>query len=376
MIGDRRRMNRCGGVQAVEAPRVSETTGTRGRKCSRARPGRAGASARGARRAAIADGAVRPVHRPPPRDGRRRRCSRSPVCLATQLGSSAPRDPPPRQPARRPSLRADPEPHLGPIRRRGDRHHRRHRQPAATSSRRRCSARSSASPTGCERSPSVIEPSLFSDRGAVRESGGAAGRTDTMRRAAADGDDADHRRRLASAHARGGATAIRCSAAILVSADETRRGDRRRLRRPASRTSISPPRSSRVVAPERDDSVTIALAGAPILRAELARYTAMMAFLFPLAVLDHRSGALRSVPHRAGDAAAAGHRAAQRRVGARHHGLAGLADGHLERDDAGADPRHRRRARGADPQALLRGVRAHAATARRPWCAPWSRSAR
>ena len=39
------------------------------------------------------------------------------------------------------------------------------------------------------------------------------------------------------------------------------------------------------VAPERDDTVTIALAGAPILRKELARYTAMMAFLFPLAVL-------------------------------------------------------------------------------------------
>lgn len=40
-----------------------------------------------------------------------------------------------------------------------------------------------------------------------------------------------------------------------------------------------------VVAPERDDTVTIALAGNPILRAELARYTAMMALLFPLAVL-------------------------------------------------------------------------------------------
>ncbi len=39
------------------------------------------------------------------------------------------------------------------------------------------------------------------------------------------------------------------------------------------------------VAPERDDDVTIALAGAPILRRELARYTAMMAFLFPLAVV-------------------------------------------------------------------------------------------
>ena len=39
------------------------------------------------------------------------------------------------------------------------------------------------------------------------------------------------------------------------------------------------------VNPERDDTVTIALAGAPILRKELARYTAMMAFLFPLAVL-------------------------------------------------------------------------------------------
>ncbi|MFN8640820.1 MAG: MMPL family transporter [Candidatus Binatia bacterium] len=39
------------------------------------------------------------------------------------------------------------------------------------------------------------------------------------------------------------------------------------------------------VAPERDDTVTVALAGAPILRRELARYTAMIAFLFPLAVV-------------------------------------------------------------------------------------------
>lgn len=39
------------------------------------------------------------------------------------------------------------------------------------------------------------------------------------------------------------------------------------------------------VAPERDASVTIALAGAPILRKELARYTSMMAILFPLAVV-------------------------------------------------------------------------------------------
>lgn len=39
------------------------------------------------------------------------------------------------------------------------------------------------------------------------------------------------------------------------------------------------------VAPERDDTVTIALAGAPILRKELARYTAMMGLLFPLAVV-------------------------------------------------------------------------------------------
>jgi uncharacterized protein len=40
-----------------------------------------------------------------------------------------------------------------------------------------------------------------------------------------------------------------------------------------------------IVDSERDSSVTIALAGAPILRAELARYTAMMTILFPLAVL-------------------------------------------------------------------------------------------
>lgn len=39
------------------------------------------------------------------------------------------------------------------------------------------------------------------------------------------------------------------------------------------------------VAPERDESVKIALGGAPLLRAELLRYTGMMALLFPLAVL-------------------------------------------------------------------------------------------
>jgi hydrophobe/amphiphile efflux-3 (HAE3) family protein len=40
-----------------------------------------------------------------------------------------------------------------------------------------------------------------------------------------------------------------------------------------------------IIAPERDASVTIALAGAPILRAALARYTALIGVLFPLAVL-------------------------------------------------------------------------------------------
>ncbi len=39
------------------------------------------------------------------------------------------------------------------------------------------------------------------------------------------------------------------------------------------------------VAPERDASVTIALAGAPILRAALAHYTGLIAILFPLAVV-------------------------------------------------------------------------------------------
>ena len=44
-------------------------------------------------------------------------------------------------------------------------------------------------------------------------------------------------------------------------------------------------RINEVVTPERDDSVTIALAGAPVLRAWLARYTALIKILFPLAVL-------------------------------------------------------------------------------------------
>ncbi len=40
-----------------------------------------------------------------------------------------------------------------------------------------------------------------------------------------------------------------------------------------------------IVGAERDDSVQIAIAGSPILRAALADYTAMIAYLFPLAVL-------------------------------------------------------------------------------------------
>jgi predicted RND superfamily exporter protein len=44
-------------------------------------------------------------------------------------------------------------------------------------------------------------------------------------------------------------------------------------------------RIEEVVAPERDGSVVIALAGAPILRAELARYTAFVGVLFPVAVV-------------------------------------------------------------------------------------------
>jgi uncharacterized protein len=44
-------------------------------------------------------------------------------------------------------------------------------------------------------------------------------------------------------------------------------------------------RVEELVAPERDESVTIALAGAPILTAALTHYTALIALLFPLAVL-------------------------------------------------------------------------------------------
>jgi len=40
-----------------------------------------------------------------------------------------------------------------------------------------------------------------------------------------------------------------------------------------------------IVEPERDDSVEIAMAGSPVLRAALARYTALIAVLFPLAVV-------------------------------------------------------------------------------------------
>jgi hydrophobe/amphiphile efflux-3 (HAE3) family protein len=44
-------------------------------------------------------------------------------------------------------------------------------------------------------------------------------------------------------------------------------------------------RIDEIVKPERDGSVTIALAGAPVLRAALARYTALIGILFPLAVI-------------------------------------------------------------------------------------------
>ncbi len=44
-------------------------------------------------------------------------------------------------------------------------------------------------------------------------------------------------------------------------------------------------RVEEIVAPERDDSVTIALAGAPILNITLQRYSGMIAILFPIAVL-------------------------------------------------------------------------------------------
>jgi len=44
-------------------------------------------------------------------------------------------------------------------------------------------------------------------------------------------------------------------------------------------------RIEEVVGPERDTTVTIALAGAPILRAGLTRYTALIAVLFPIAVV-------------------------------------------------------------------------------------------
>ena len=44
-------------------------------------------------------------------------------------------------------------------------------------------------------------------------------------------------------------------------------------------------RIDEIVGPERDQSVTIALAGAPVLRAALARYTALIVILFPLAVV-------------------------------------------------------------------------------------------
>jgi predicted RND superfamily exporter protein len=44
-------------------------------------------------------------------------------------------------------------------------------------------------------------------------------------------------------------------------------------------------RIDEIVAPERDVSVSIALAGAPILRAYLTRYTALISILFPLAVV-------------------------------------------------------------------------------------------
>jgi uncharacterized protein len=44
-------------------------------------------------------------------------------------------------------------------------------------------------------------------------------------------------------------------------------------------------RINEIIKPERDDSITVALAGAPILRTALSRYTSLIGILFPLAVV-------------------------------------------------------------------------------------------
>ena len=109
--------------------------------------------------------------------------------------------------------------------------------------------------------------------GAVREGGGGRRRRDDGRRAA-DGPTPPTTAEAVSARARSACDEDQLFRGNLVSADETRDGDRRRLRRSASSDVRSgAPSSSRVVAPERDDTVTIALAGAPILRARARRAT-------------------------------------------------------------------------------------------------------
>ncbi|MGE0518082.1 MAG: RND family transporter [Candidatus Binatia bacterium] len=130
-------------------------------------------------------------------------------------------------------------------------------------------------------SPSVIEPSLFSltapaVRAAELDSAGVLHIEPLVPEGPPDGrmatrlrerlrDDARLRENLVSADG---------SATVIVVDFDDRIKD-------ADLTAFV----EHAVAPERDDSVVIALAGAPILRRELARYTAMMTLLFPVAVL-------------------------------------------------------------------------------------------
>jgi predicted RND superfamily exporter protein len=131
------------------------------------------------------------------------------------------------------------------------------------------------------RSPSVIESSLFSIaapyvRAVVTSPDGAMDVRPLMPEAPTTAEAVEHLRDVIRSDQlfRGNLVSADESAAVIVADfdDRIRDLDLAAL-------------IDRVVAPERDQTVSIALAGAPILRAELARYTGMMAFLFPLAVL-------------------------------------------------------------------------------------------
>ncbi len=127
--------------------------------------------------------------------------------------------------------------------------------------------------------PKVIETSVFSIAHAdaiVSEAGGMVDIHPLMEEAPDGAEDVERIRREVRADRffRGNLVSEDETAAVIVADFDHGIGDEELAARIEA-----------VVGSERDDSVRIALAGSPILRASLARYTAMIAYLFPLAVV-------------------------------------------------------------------------------------------